>query len=84
MKNMKIIKLTKPCYMIKNKYGVLPPIKIFNNWYRGYYDTKASAERALKLIEQRAIEGWEDAIELYQTKLEIIEVTGVICNERKN
>ena len=69
------MKLFKPCYMIRNikEDRIIPPMKIFNTWFRGYYDTRSAAERAIKIIQQRVKEGW-----IQPADLEVVEVTEVL------
>ena len=68
------MKLAKPCYMIRNvkENKILPPMKLFNSWFRGYYSTRNAAEKAIEIIQQRIKEGW-----IQPANLEVVEVTEV-------
>ena len=68
------MKLFKPCYMIRNikEDRILPPMKLFNTWFRGYYSTHSAAEKAITIIQQRIKEGW-----IQPADLEVVEVKEV-------
>lgn len=69
------MKLFKPCYMIRNikEDRILPPMKLFNTWFRGYYDTRNAAEKAIQIIQRRVKEGWIQPVDL-----EVVEVKEVL------
>lgn len=69
------MKLFKPCYMIRNvkEDRILPPMKLFNTWFRGYYSTRSAAEKAITIIQRRIKEGW-----IQPADLKVVEVKEVL------
>ena len=68
------MKLSKPCYMIKNVSLdlILPPCKIGNLKFRAYYETKRGAEEALKMIEETIKREWAQP-----ATFEVVKITEV-------
>lgn len=72
------MKLSKPCYMIKNVSLdlILPPCRICTLKFRAYYETKRGANVAVQMIKEFIEKGWVKPAEL-----EVVEVTEVVVNE---
>ena len=76
------IKFNKTVYALKNTKTntLLAPVKLFARcWFRGLYDTRRSAEKALKLFVKDIKE--YDKYSIYDGEYVVVEINEVDTNE---
>ena len=81
------IKFNKTVYALKNTKTntLLAPVKLFARcWFRGLYDTRKSAEKALKLFVKNIKEFKDlgyDEYSIYNGEYVVVEINEVDTNE---